>query len=129
MGFGEYKLVIFELNSLFDYSEEHSFSFNLKYLDVIQKLKEEGKVLCVLAQGIYSNHEIKLSIIQNSKLFDNIIENSEYGELAMMELHDMVNSFINKYDVTQEEIMLVTDKKLDKYLSLDIFTVNWDEVL
>ncbi|MBR3840870.1 MAG: hypothetical protein IKM20_07035 [Erysipelotrichales bacterium] len=129
MVFGEYKLVIFELNSLFDYSEEHSFSFNLKYLDVIQKLKEEGKVLCVLAQGIYSNHEIKLSIIQNSKLFDNIIENSEYGELAMMELHDMVNSFINKYDVTQEEIMLVTDKKLDKYLSLDIFTVNWDEVL
>ena len=129
MIFEKYKLIVFELNSLFDYLGTDDYVINLSYLELIKKLKLQGKFVCGLVQGTYSNREVQMNEIQNSDLFNEIIENTGYGELAMIELHDMVNSFVGKYDVKQDEIMLVTNKKLDKYLSLDIFAVNWDEVL
>ena len=127
MVFQACKVVVIELNSLFN--ENHEVSLNTKYLEKVKKLKSENKVLCLLSQGICSNRDIKITIVKNTGLFDTAIETTEYGELAIMELQNIFNELMIRYKVKQEEIVLITSHKLDKYLSLNIFTVNWDDIL
>lgn len=123
----EYRLMIVDVNAIVECIDANSIIINQEYKNKVEEWKTQGKVVCAISQGYLEDFEMKAATLRKMGIFADILDNSEYGDL--FELNEIIQHAAKRYHMDLNEVLFITNNKLNKYLSLSVLAVNWDEIL